>query len=199
MELIEKYGFSLERSGRGDVTIFNFEAKTKKIKQQISTHNLILYSGADILAQCLAGTPGYKIAAMYIEYQNLASPTDPVVVPAFDRTGGIEYYNALGSSPNGDFLRVPLVTNPTVSSSNMTDYAGNVMSFFAMSEGTAGFFGRPFNASSNSAVLGAALVATPDPDSQAEDVVFSRVYAGIGKVLVATGFNVGVVWGIQFS
>lgn len=196
--LVDQYGFELSQRGRGDVTLFAFDPATKKVVQEISTHNLILFSGADILAQCLTGNAKYAVSTMYLEFMNLASPSDPIVPPAFDRTGGIAYYNGLSGSPDTDFIRVPLTVNPSIVASG-SDYNGNRVTFFGMTEGTTGFFGKPFNPGVNSAVFGAALVAAPDPDDQSQDVVFSRVYAGIDKVLKQTGYEIGVVWTVQLN
>lgn len=198
MKLLDQYGFQLSQRGRGDVTVFLFDPKTNRVVKEISTHNLILFSGADVLAQCLSGNAKYAVSTMYLEFMNLASPSDPITPPAFDRTGGIAYYNGLVSSPDTDFIRVPLTVNPTIVPSGV-DYAGNRLTFFGMTEGTTGFFGKPFTAGANSAVFGAGLIAAPDPDDQSQDVVFSRVYTGIDKVLKATGYEIGVVWTVQLN
>lgn len=196
--LVDQYGFQLSQRGRGDVTIFAFDPLTKRVIQEISTHNLILFSGADVLAQCLAGNSKFAVTTMYLEFKNLGSPGDPIVPPAFDRTGGIGYYNGLVSSLDTDFIRVPLTVNPTITPSGL-EYNGNRLTFFGMTEGTTGFFGKPFNPGVNSAVYGAGLIAAPDADDQSQDVVFSRVYAGIDKVLKQTGYEIGVVWTVQLN
>jgi hypothetical protein len=188
----------LSKQAKGRAAFFSFNERSKAIKQYIHKNNQILYSGADILANLVAGTPEYKISAMYFEFKNLGSSGDPITPPAFDRTGGIAYYMGLSSSPDVDFLRVPLTINPAITS-QAGAYVGNIATFFSITDGLTGFNGKPFNSGVNSAVYGAALVATPDPADQTKDVVFSRIYTGIDKILKETGFGIGVTWPIQFN
>lgn len=191
--------FDLGQHGKGAVDFYSIDPVTKRVAKHLHNHNLILYSGADVLAAALSGKAGWFVNTMYLEYQNLASPGDPTVIPTFDRSGGIDYYNGLSSSPDSDFLRVSLLTNPLITSTNPTLYNGNQAAFFALSEGSTGFFGKPFGPGSNSAVCGAALVCAPDPTSQATDVVFARTYTNIDKILVQAGFQVGVNWVVQLT
>jgi len=189
--------FDLARQARGDVKIFSFDPKTGIVYRLLEKRNLILYSGADVLASLLAGqnTP---VNAMYMEFKNLADPADSITPPAFDREGGISYYNGLSSSPDTDFLRIPLTVNPTIESSDAV-YAGNQVVFFGVSEGTVGFHGKSFLDTANSAVFGAALVAAPDLTDQSQDMVFSRIYSGIDKVLKVAGHQIGITWTIRFN
>lgn len=190
--------YDLSTQGRGTVRFFLFNKETGEVKKVVEKSNLILFSGADILAQLISGNPEFAVDAMYLEFQNLVSPSDPITPPAFDRTGGVAYYNGLSGSPNRDFLRVPLTVSPLITPAN-ANYAGNQITFFGISEGTIGFEGKPFNPAVNSAVFGAALIATPDFGDQSQDVVFSRVYAGIDKILKEVGFEIGVTWTIRFN
>lgn len=183
---------------RGDVLFYLFNPKTKQVKKIVEKRNLVLYSGADILARLLSGDAKFAVGAMYIEFKNLADPSDPITPPPFDRTGGIAYYNGLASSPDTDFLRVPLAVSPAFTASS-TDYEGNQVTFFAQTEGLSGFHGKLFGPANNSAVYGAGLIATPDLPDQSQDRVFSRVYAGIDKVLKESGFEIGVTWTIRFN
>lgn len=172
--------------------------KTGFVKQTINSNNLVLYGAADILALLLSGHPEYKIGAMYIEFKNLADPSDPITPPSFDRSGGLAYYTGLASSPDTDYLRVPIVLNPTLSSSDEELYVSNQATFFAISEGVVGVNGKEFSAAMNSAVYGAALVSTPDFADPTADIVYSRDYADIGKLLKETGFEIGVTWMQRF-
>ena len=188
--------YSLDREAMGIVRFDLTTPDRRLIKKSIIRRNTILYSGADVLAKCLPGD--WKVGYMYLEYKNLADPSDPITPPAYDRSDGIAYYNGLSGSPDTDFLRIPITILPTYSASG-ADYNNNQVSLYTMSEGTAGFFGKLFNESVNSAVFGAALVAAPDPADQSQDVVFSRIYAGIDKVLKEPGMQVGVQWMIQMN
>lgn len=193
--------FDLGQRGKGAVDFYSIESASKKVAKHIHNHNLILYSGADVLAAALSGKAGWFVNTMYLEYQNLASPSDPTVIPTFSRgpNSGSAYYNTLGASPNSDFLRVSLLTNPLITSTNPSIYDGNQVAFFALSEGSVGFFGKVFGPSVNSAVVGAALVCAPDPTDQATDVVFARTYTNIDKILAQAGFQIGVNWITQLT
>lgn len=195
--------YSVSGPAEGFIKLFSFDPKTGRIRRIVAKHNLIMYSGADIMAQCLTGAVSYAVAAMYLEFQNNAgssssSSSSSVAPPTFDRTGGIAYYNGLAGYPDRDYLRVPLMVNPTIVASSAL-YNGNQITFFAISDGIVGFHGKPFGESSNSAVIGAALVATPDWASQATDQVFSRVYSGIDAVRKETGFEIGVTWTVRLT
>jgi hypothetical protein len=198
-QALESYG-----QYRGDVVFYTREIVTRKFIQIVRKRNLILYGAADAMAQMLAGTPGYHVATMYMEFKNLAAPGDPITLPTFDRSGGIDYYNGLVASADTDFLRLPIHINPGFSTSDAANYANNKTTFFATSEGTAGFHGKPFGSGANSAVYGAALVASPDPEDQAEDIVFSRTYATLVSGWSAalpkeSGTEIGVDWTIRFD
>jgi hypothetical protein len=195
--LIEQLSLDVNTKGKGAIKLFAFNPKTRVLRKLIERENLVLYGGADILAKLLSGDPKYAINTMYLEFINLANPADPVPAPTFDRSGGVTYYTGLTGTQ--DFLRVPLVVTPIIDSSDTGLYAGNRVTFFGVSEGMSGFHGLPFNSAVNSAVYGAGLVAAPSITDQSNDVVFSRVYTGIDKVLKESGFEIGVTWTIQFN
>lgn len=187
------------RNMSGTIRIFSFDPVTRTIRHMLARRNLVLYSGADIMALLIAGTPGFHVSTMYMEYENLADPGDTPSIPTYDRTGGIGYYNGLSSSPNKDFLRVPITVSSDVSSSDEILYEGNVVTFFAVSEGLAGFHGKTFGPSSNSAVYGAGLIVSPEPNDQSLDRVFARTYTGIGKILKETNFEIGITWQVRYN
>lgn len=189
--------FDLSRDAHGMARIFSFDPLTNIIHKMIVKRNLILFGGADVLAALIAGR-GSAVNAMYMEYKNLASPGLSITPPAFDREGGISYYSGLSGSPDIDFLRIPLTVNPTIEASDVV-YGGNQVVFFGVSEGAVGFHGKSFLDTSNSAVFGAALVAAADLGDQSQDVVFSRIYSGIDKVLKVAGHQIGVTWTIRFN
>jgi hypothetical protein len=147
----------------------------------------------------------YKISTMYIEYENVASPGDPVTVPTFDRSEGIEYYEDLQSSSTKDFLRVPLITNPTIGietgfESYFTAPEGNKLTFYTQTQGTEGIHGKTFSDSVNSKIYGAALVATPVFADRTKDIIFARNYYATAEQTVKEASNqVGVTWEISFE
>ena len=193
-ELLDAY--DLGKHARGFVRFQLLDPKTGVVTKQIERHNLVLYSGADILASLLAGQ-GTPVNAMYMEFKNMVTVV-PITPPAFDRTGGIAYYNGLSSSPDTDFVRLPLLINPTVASTGV-NYQGNQVTFFGISEGLTGFFGKPFTPAANSTVYGAALVSAPSMADQTQDRVFARIYTGIDQITKEIGQEIGITWVTQFN
>jgi len=157
--------------------------------------------GAIITEAVGRGNRDFRIAGMYIEFENMADPSDPVAVPTFDRDEGIDYYNDLASSSVRDFLRIPLVAAPAISiaagydGSFIDGVTGNVMTFFAQTGGTQGFHGKTFSDSTNSKVFGAALVAMPNFSDQSRDLVFARTYLDVaGQIPKSPSSQIGVTW-----
>lgn len=192
--------YNLGNRGKGLVSLFSFDEKTRRIHKLVQLQNLILYGGAGIMARVLAGQREYAINVVYMEYKNTSGA---IVPPSVTRADGIEYYTGLSASPDTDFLRIPLLVNPTLNASE-ADYESNEVTFFAESEGTQGFWGKDYSQSADSHVFGAALVAAPDLNDQSKDIVFSRVYVGElatwgTPVDKQDGKQVGLTWTIQLK
>jgi hypothetical protein len=163
--------------------------------------NDVLYDWASIASRMLAeGSTNYRIAGMYLEFKNVADPDDAVAAPAFTRAGGIGYYNGLASSPNVDYLRVPLISAVRSSSDADLFPDGNVMTYFAQSQGVVGVHGKTFSDSVNSKIYGGALVAIPEKADRTRDLVFSRFYfdADEQQVKLPTS-NLGLEWEITLE
>lgn len=164
--------------------------------------NQIQWSWGEIACHLFGdGNPKYKLSAMYLEFENTASPGDPVTAPAYDADEGVEYYEALGASPARDFLRVPLLTAPSKSivSGYENRVAFNSLSFLAQSSGTTGVHGKAFSDGSNSTVFGLALVAAPVWGDRTQDLVFGRRYYATAKqVPKRASSQVGVSWVERF-
>lgn len=161
-----------------------------------SIKNLYTYSGADIAARLVGGQPSYKLGTMYMEFENVASPGDAIIPPTYGRGDGIEYYTGL-STPR-DFLRIPITLSPTIISSDATKYDGNQITFFAISSGDVGMHGVAFSHTANSSVFGGALVASPDADIQANDLIWSRTYWADRYVAKQQNHQIGVQWTLRF-
>lgn len=169
-----------------------------------SFHNQIQWSWGEIACKLLGdGDSSYKIAGMYIEFENVASSGDTVTSPSFDRSEGIEYYSSLSSSASRDFLRVQLISTPKASL--ISGYEGsttsvNQLTFYAQSSGSTGVHGKTFSAAANSKVFGLALVAIPKWEDRTQDLVFAREYYPTAQqVLKQTSSQIGVSWTEQFK
>lgn len=148
----------------------------------------------------------YSLSRMYLEFENVADPADPVDVPDYGVEEGPGYYQDLAESSVRDYLRVPLTNEPTLSIASGFEefftegFDGNQLTFFAQSAGTSGTNGRTFSAAENSKLFGVALVATPFPSDQTQDVIFARTYFDVSDQIVkeASG-QLGVTWEIVFE
>ena len=147
-------------------------------------HNDVLYEWGALVGNLLLRTGlNYGIGGMYVEFENVASPGDPVAAPTVTRDAdqGVEYYNALVGSGDRDYLRVPLIAG-TLESTDETNFPkGNAPTFFAMTSGVEGVHGKPFSYAHNSTVFGGALVAFVDGSDATQDLVFSRFYLDVDK------------------
>jgi len=154
--------------------------------------NLALYGMWDFLA--LAASSDNKINMMYFEYKNLSAPGDPAPNPTNDKGDDVTYFLNLDSTPDVDFLRVPISAYSPRVSTDLSKYVGNAATFFAQTTGDSGYFGEPFAQASNSAVYGIALVCAVDALDVTRDIVAARVY-GIKQLKIN---QVGAQWTLDF-
>lgn len=173
--------------------------------------NQIQLSWATIAAQQIGyrrrpGRRDYSIAGMYIEFENVADPEDPVDVPTdFERSEGLDYYNDLLGDGTRDFLRVQLTQEPLLSiadgyESVFAEGEGNRLTFMAITAGSEGITGKEFSAGANSKICGAALVAMPVLGDRTQDVIFARTYFGEeDQVVKEAPKQTAVTWEITFE
>lgn len=150
------------------------------------------------------GDTDYRISHVYIEYENVTLPADPVTVPSYDADDGRGYYDNLVSPQ--DYLRVPITGVPATQiatgyESLFTDGVdGNKLVFFAQTAGTTGENGVAFSNAVNSKVFGIALVSVPTEADKTKDVLITRGYFAVSdqKVKDASA-QIGVTWEIEFK
>lgn len=156
--------------------------------------NLVLNEWASLTAKLLTtGDAKYRIAGMYLEFENTVSPGDPVTPPTYNRTRSIEYYNDLSGSATRDYIRVPMTAS--VLASDGVGFTDNVMTFFARSRGIIGVHGKTFSSAVNSVVFGASLVAFVDATDATQDLLFSTFYFDVSsqQEKLSTG-QIGIEW-----
>lgn len=144
----------------------------------------------------------YGIGGMYVEYENVASPGDPVSVPAFTRDAdqGVEYYSGLALASDRDYLRVPLIAGVLNVSDEASFPKGNAPTFFAQTSGVEGVHGKPFSDVDNSKVFGAALVAFVNADDPTQDLVLARFYTPVSEQQVKLASSqVGIEWELRLQ
>lgn len=174
------------------------------VQTLFSKPNQIQYGWAAAVTKLLAGHRGYAINGMYIEFENMTLPGDAATIPSFDRSEGIEYFQDLSFSSVRDFLRVPLLVNPSIGIHTGYDnyfvegVSGNKLTFFTQSKGIAGYHGRTWSDSVNSKVVGVALIVMPELDDATKDIVFARSYLEVAEqTLKLPSSQVGVTWDIS--
>lgn len=170
------------------------------------TPNTWVYEWGEIATQCIVnGDVNYAIAGMYIEYENVADPADPVTIEDIDRAEGVDYYNALASSGTRDYLRVALSPFQELSViPGYEDFLGtgrhNRAAIGAQTSGDVGVHGKAFTTAANSKVCGIAVVATPDPDDPTKDVVFARAYHAVDDQTVKPASSqIAVTYRLEFK
>lgn len=166
-------------------------------------HNDILYEWGAIIGNLLLRKGlNYGISHLYIEYENVDDPDDPVVTPTVTRDPeeGVSYYNGQVTSPTRDYLRVPLTAGVLNVSDTINFPKGNVPTFFAMTSGVTGVHGKTFSDSVNSKVFGGALVAAVDENDAAQDLVLSRFYfTASQQVAKAQNSQIGIEWQLELG
>lgn len=196
---------------RGRVTIWSVDENTGLRTPIVRKANQIQYSWGFIAAKQLgyrrnAERPDYHISGMYIEYENQSDPSTPISVSTFERSLGIDYYNAMANQTTRDYLRIPLRLEPTLTiAAGFENYfvdgqSGNQLTFFAQTSGTTGVNGKQFGASVNSKVFAAALVATPVFSDRTQDVIFARTFFDVGdQTTKEPSSQIGITWDISFE
>jgi hypothetical protein len=155
-----------------------------------------------LIAACVGlRDPNFAVNCVYLEYANVADPAAPVAAPSFATTDGRAYYDNLASTPDRDYLRVPLSITPTISivpgqEAYFAAGTGNVVTWFAQSAGTVGANGKPFSSAANSKLYGVALVAAPVLGDRSRDVLLARSYYDAGGQQVKPP---GGQFGVQYS
>ena len=160
--------------------------------------NMILYSGADIMAKAIVGTPKMRIGGMYMEYSNEVPAIS--AAPAVTRDRLPADYEAL-TTPYG-YSRVPLTAAPGFAPGDV-EYQGNIVTVQAQTNGSSEA-GEPLT-DNVSYVYAAALVAMPEPDDKAQDILFSaaNIYepdlVTLAPVPKIANAQIGIKWDLKFT
>jgi len=192
-----------ELSYKGFFKIWQVDPVTGQKTLQVDKNNTILYAGADILAQALAGVPYSSVSHMYIGYKNtlVEDIGDWTDVPHIDKA----YSNAFTTYGSGEFsdygyLRLPLAYSPSFQ--GQANYSSNIAVFTSIittAEGVA--HGADFHDSSFSGapsrIFEVGLASALDPKSQSQDKIFSR--ASFSPLLYDIHYNLTIAWGVQFT
>ena len=152
-----------------------------------SEKNLVVHSGADVLAALLAGNNDYRITYAYIEYENTVGAPTPLPIDRANNTAELH-----GMTAPQDFLRAPLSALP-MRSPTSADYTGNQVTFHATSSSTAGTINAlSFGAAANSQVIAVSLIASPG-SGFSQDVLYARHVLASPQSVTGLG-QVSVTW-----
>ena len=200
-------------SVRGHVKLWYFDEQSPKIIPLFEQHNQVQYTWGPIVAKALGfrpqtDRPNYRISAIYFEFENVSTPETVVSESAsFPKDLSISYYNSFAS--DRDFLRVPLIIEPTLSTSVgyedklPVEHQDNQLTFFAQTSGNSGVRGVGFGNNvdgKNSKIYAAALVAAPDFNDPTKDVIFARtVFSSGHQVPKEASSQIGITWNIAFT
>lgn len=195
---------------RGQISVGHYHESLELFVPMHTQSNQIQYKWGFAAARALgfkkqAGRLDYAISAMYIEFENVPDPNDPVTIPTYDRDEGRTYYDSLLGSSTRDYLRVALRMEPALSiAPGYEDYfeegEGNMLTLFALSAGATGVHGKTFSSGVNSKICGFALVATPVFADATQDVIVARTYlAEANQQVKDASANAGVTWELIFG
>jgi len=162
----------------------------------------LTYDWGAIVGQLLRGAPDgrpYKLAAMYVEFENNGGIA--VTPPTIDRADGLQYYADLSGSAHRDYIRVPMSYMQFDSTDPTLFPLGNRITCYAHTDGNVGVHGKPFTSGASSRIYGGALVACPDYDTPASDIVMARLYwtASGDQIIKPVGRHVGLEWPVAFE
>lgn len=205
--------FDIVNGVRGHVKLWRVNEQTGQKKQLFEQHNQIQYTWGHLAAQTLGfrpqpDRPRYHISAIYFEFENVLTPETTVSEGAvFPKDQSISYYNSFAGER--DFLRVPLILEPALSTSSgyeaklPVEHNTNQLTFFAQTAGNSGVRGIGFGsnvAGKNSKIFAAALVAAPDINDPTKDIIFARtVFAPAQQVPKEASSQIGITWNIAFT
>ena len=194
---------------RGVVTLWHVDEKTGLKLPHGTQKNQIQYTWGYVAAKHLgfrpnADRPSYHISTLYVEFENQDDPETPISVAPFSRSVSVEDYANL--SGNRDYLRLPIVIEPTLGVSpgyeeNLpVNQSANQLTFFVQTSGTTGVHGLSFASNVNSKVYAAALVASPDFGDPTKDVVFARtMFTTANQITKEASSQIGITWDIAFE
>lgn len=173
-----------EKSLYGFIKIWQTDAATGESSLIVDKPNLILKSGAKLIAHALAGDPAAKIWGMYIGYNNSASFTPPGIT--------VDYANPFSgfNAPFG-YLREPLTFTPNYLSS--PGYDENTVLFSTMVTTATKAGGADFT--TDSRIYEVALVAAKDAADPNRDTVFART--NFNAVQYNSSYNFTITWGVR--
>ncbi len=157
--------------------------------QSVESHNLVVFTGADIITRLLTGNQAFRIQSMYFVYENTVGVPTPLVPSRNDVQATFQALVA----PK-DYLRAPIL-EPTQLSSTAVQYQSNQATFLSVTVGTVGAHGVPFGSANNSKVTNVVLLASPT-GLAAGDVVYAS-FALPTAIAAAGSGQISAAWNVR--
>jgi len=182
---------------RGEIELFS-RAADGTDTVLLSKKNIILNSGADVMAQALAGNK--SVNGMYFAYDNFSPPFADTTPPP-ERTAS--FYHGTGPAETRGTLRAPTIAQPAFASTEAI-YNGNRVSFVAITAGSP-VVSSAFNdlLDGVSMFYGAGLAVLDENNDITKDVLFSAVtFADLGgpsHFEKLAGSQIGLRWNVIFE
>lgn len=189
----------------GEVAAFYQNIRTGRMTPILKLRNKILYQGADIMAALLGGDLNHRISHMYMEFENTAGAP---ALPTINRDNGRSYFAAIDGTGNRDWVRVPIIMNPSLSivPNDSVDYSGNTVMFVATTasvdpaqgKADASNYFADAGPDGPSKIFSLGLVAATDQNNEGNDKVFSRVNLSTAMPLQPSS-HIVFFWSIKFN
>jgi hypothetical protein len=174
---------------KGELSLF--EVVGGEWRPLLRQANMVTYQGSDAMARMAGGTA--QINGVYFVFRN--SPAAMPIVA--DKSNNAATYASIGSSPNRNFVRVPLAADPVYSASSAF-YSGNRAVFMAVTDGTSIYLPGVPVVDGTSVFYHVALMCVPDFDEQTDDLVFSCADLATPQTKTA-GAQIGLRWTVTFT
>jgi hypothetical protein len=180
--------YMLNQGAQGHVKIWQFNPESGDKKLLLEKKNLILKTGADVMASALAGLPNSKITHFYVGYTTSGTtPVAPSITAASTKA------NVFPTDSTHGYLRVPLAFPPGFLQES--GYSGNVPYFTTfITNGSFTSSGAAFADGANLYTLG--LVNAQNPSGSNQDRLFSAITFTPITYQVAHGL--AITWGVTF-
>ena len=188
---ISTLSYPLNNAAVGHIKIWQFSPNSGKTNVLYEAKNLIVKTGADVLASAVAGQANSGISHFYVGYSGNAS-FSLGAQPAITTDDTVASFPISGTE---GYLRIPLAFPPAFL--NETGYTGNVPYFTTfITNGTQWnqYGSQSFGTGSKLYALG--LVNAQDLTSNGSDRLFSKVY--FGPIDYDATHGLAITWGITF-
>jgi hypothetical protein len=172
--------------GRGFIRVLQINHNTGTTTVWDSKPNMILYTGANLMAKAIAGEPNAKITHMYVGFTNNNDTPSTVTL---DNTDPINQYTGTKG-----YLRLPLAYTPSFLTSDV-NHDENIPVFSASVANPISNGGAAFE-TGVSKMFEIALVSEQSSTDASQDIVFSR--AQFTPLLYNNLYAVTLQWGIEF-